>query len=85
MKTLDQAWQDLCEKDDRTSPEEYPEMCLITREELAGYVTAERDRIAEALDYEASVTPCAEDAVVVRDCARLVRADFSYEEAEKLL
>lgn len=29
------AWQDLLDKDDRTSPAEYPEMALITREELA--------------------------------------------------
>lgn len=38
--TPDQAWQDLLDKDDRTSPEEYPEMCLITREELAAYMLA---------------------------------------------
>ncbi|BCH33199.1 hypothetical protein MesoLjLc_51290 [Mesorhizobium sp. L-8-10] len=45
---------------------------------------AERERIAQALDDEADTTPCMEDAKVVRDCARLVRADFSYEEAERL-
>lgn len=28
-----EAWQNLLEKDDRTSPVEYPEMCLITFEE----------------------------------------------------
>ena len=44
----------------------------------------EKDRIASAIDYEASVTPCHEDAVVVRDTAMLVRADFSYDEAERL-
>lgn len=36
-------WLDLQEKNDRTSPEEYPDMCLITRDELAAfarYVTA---------------------------------------------
>jgi len=38
--TDDEAWQDLVEKDDRTSPEEYPEMALITREELADYMRA---------------------------------------------
>lgn len=31
---LDQSWQELCDKDDRTSPAEYPDMCLIKREEL---------------------------------------------------
>ncbi|MCL8382120.1 hypothetical protein [Xanthobacter aminoxidans] len=36
--TADEAWQDLCEKDDRTSPAEYPDYSLITREELAGYM-----------------------------------------------
>lgn len=33
-------WQDLMEKDDRNSPAEYPEMCLITFEEFAGYIEA---------------------------------------------
>lgn len=36
--TPEEAWQDLVEKDDRTSPEEYPEMCLITRAELTDYM-----------------------------------------------
>ncbi|TPW26839.1 hypothetical protein [Pararhizobium mangrovi] len=40
------------------------------------------EEVANSLDHEADVTPCAEDAVVVRDCARLVRAGFSYDEAE---
>lgn len=33
-------WQNLMEKDDRNSPAEYPEMCLITFEEFAGYIEA---------------------------------------------
>lgn len=33
-------WQDLMEKDDRNSPAEYPEMCLVTFEEFAGYLEA---------------------------------------------
>jgi hypothetical protein len=43
------AWQDLLDKDDRTSPEEYPEMALITFEELLAIVreTVER-RMEEA-------------------------------------
>lgn len=45
-------------------------------------VTEERNRIADALDFEASVCPCEEDAAVIRSCANLVRADFSYEQAE---
>ena len=33
-----EAWQELCERDDRTSPEEYPGMCLITQPELAEFM-----------------------------------------------
>ena len=47
-------------------------------------ILAERERIAVAIDDEADLCPCAEDAVVLRDTARLVRADFSCEEAERL-
>lgn len=32
------AWQELIERDDRTSPAEYPEMALITRDELAEFM-----------------------------------------------
>ena len=42
--TLDEAWQDLVDKDDRTSPEEYPDMALITREELADYMQSPQSR-----------------------------------------
>lgn len=35
---VDAAWLELGERDDRTSPEEYPEMCLITRDELAEFM-----------------------------------------------
>lgn len=31
-------WQELLDRDDRTSPEDYPEMALITREELADFI-----------------------------------------------
>lgn len=43
-----------------------------------------RERIAAALDEEADLIPCAEDAMVTRSNARLVRANFSYEDAERL-
>lgn len=36
--TTGEAWEELCSADDRTSPEEYPDMCLITREELAEFM-----------------------------------------------
>lgn len=51
---------------------------------LTEAVAVERERIAVALDSEGDVCPCAEDAIVIRDCARLVRADFSYEDADTL-
>jgi len=35
---LEQSWQALLDKDDRTSPAEYPDMCLITREELSRFL-----------------------------------------------
>ena len=47
-------------------------------------ILEERERIASALDYEASTIPCTEDAMVTRSNARLIRANFSYEDAEKL-
>lgn len=50
-----ELWQALLDKDDRTSPEEYPDMVLITQSEFfaalalyaAARVEAERERIAE--------------------------------------
>lgn len=44
----------------------------------------ERERIAKGLETEADNSPCAEDASVHRGAAWLVRADFSYEEADRL-
>ena len=44
LMALDEEWSRLVEKDDRTSPEEYPEMCLITREEVGEII--ERARLA---------------------------------------
>ncbi|MCM2294782.1 hypothetical protein NAC44_20865 [Allorhizobium sp. BGMRC 0089] len=35
---LEQSWQSLLDKDDRTSPPEYPDMCLITRGELEAFL-----------------------------------------------
>lgn len=47
---VDFVWQGLLDKDDRTSPEEYPEMCLIEREELSSIIA---EVMAEAA-YQAS-------------------------------
>ena len=44
-------WRDLCEKDDRTSPEEYPDMALLTFEEFCSLLDAARRKgIEEAAD-----------------------------------
>lgn len=40
--SAEQAWQELLEKDDRTSPEQYPEMCLITVDELRDFMRRAR-------------------------------------------
>lgn len=38
--TPEEAWLDLCEVTDRTSPADCPDMCLITFEELRDYMLA---------------------------------------------
>ena len=55
-----------------------------TEQCMARAILAERERIASELDHEASVTPCEEDKMVTLSNAALVRANFSYEDAEKL-
>lgn len=44
-KTIDALWQDILDKDDRNSPEEYPDMALITADEF-------RDAIEQATSLE---------------------------------
>lgn len=39
LLTPDKAWNDLCEKGDCTSPEDYPDHCLITKDELEDYMS----------------------------------------------
>lgn len=51
---------------------------------VAPEILAERERIAAGLEYEADMSPCSEDASVLRGAAWLVRADFSYDDAERL-
>lgn len=51
MSKIEEWWRDLCEKDDRTSPAEYPYMALITRAELADFaslIAAEMAGVARA-------------------------------------
>ena len=60
---VDRSWEALLNVDDRTLPEEYPDMALITFDELEGFILAalrERDAQHEARvgelerDYEAA-------------------------------
>jgi hypothetical protein len=37
-KAIDDCWRELSEMDDRTSPADHPEMCLITLHELAAFM-----------------------------------------------
>lgn len=39
VSSASQAWQELLDKDDRNSPEDYPEMCLITFGELREFMS----------------------------------------------
>ena len=41
---IEDLWHDLVEKDDRTSPEEYPDMALITYEEFRFYLREYHER-----------------------------------------
>lgn len=43
MPMIETLWQDLLDKDDRTSPAEYPDMALITKEEFAEALRNARD------------------------------------------
>jgi hypothetical protein len=60
---LARCWSVLVEKDDRTSPEEYPEMCLITREELGDFLRkaapAEQERLPTHGDLLAEINKAA--------------------------
>ena len=56
-----------------------PQLDLV----IKSTVLAERERIAAAIESEADLCPCDEDAKVLRETAALVRANFSYEEMER--
>lgn len=45
--TPDEAWSDLLEKDDRTSPEDQPDMLLIAWDELADYMVRAQPQARE--------------------------------------
>lgn len=66
----DQEWQILCEKDDRTSPAEHPEMLLITRNEL-GAAMCEAYILAK--DQDRASIEAAESALAVAHAAGTFR------------
>lgn len=68
-----ELWQDLLEKDDRTSPEEYPDMALITQDEF--FAALDRFRAAEV---EAERMRCA--AIVA---AESFRDDEAWDRVER--
>jgi hypothetical protein len=58
----DVCWLELSERDDRTSPEEYPDMCLITRDELSDFISRARsasvtDEADNQLTFQNRVKP----------------------------
>ncbi|WP_267395529.1 MULTISPECIES: hypothetical protein [unclassified Sphingomonas] len=48
------AWDELVNVDDRTSPEEYPDMCLITRDELFDFMRRATPPASEATPAKAA-------------------------------
>ncbi|HCQ53588.1 hypothetical protein [Brevundimonas diminuta] len=81
--TADEAWSDLLDKDDRTSPEDQPEMCLITAGELADYMARAQPQAREDAQPVGWLRAVDEEMV----CAHLGIADAgdSYETAKKKL
>lgn len=61
-----QLWQELLEKDDRTSPAEYPDMALITFDEFAAALRRNAEPPVEA--------PAPSEEPVASETDRLVRA-----------
>lgn len=39
---IEAVWQELCDMDDRTSPPDYPDHCLITKAELESFMRGAR-------------------------------------------
>ena len=65
-------------------PEERNDVTDLLVSSFQAAINDERDRIVGGLFDEAANSPCREDASVLRSAAFLVRADFSYDEAERL-
>lgn len=79
MSTVEELWRNLLEKDDRTSPEDYPDMALIKFEEFAGYIglaTASPQsgpsRRLDEPNTELGATRGEDDAVLVERVSRAI-------------
>jgi hypothetical protein len=48
-EAVERLWLDLLEKDDRTSPPEYPDMALITKDELGAALRVALEAAAKAV------------------------------------
>ncbi len=70
-------WQTLLDKDDRTSPAEYPEMALITFEEFCDAFDVGAD--AERKRAEAAEARCAGLETALRATIGLIRAAHEYD------
>lgn len=70
-------WRDLCEKDDRTSPEEYPDMALVSEDELYALF----DQFLAAL---APSAPQAREAVI-EECAQIIEALIAAQKTDMTL
>lgn len=70
---VEAAWRDLVEKTDRTSPEDYPDMALITKDELADYMAALASPTVERA-WDIVAEPLADLADVERRIMEAARA-----------
>jgi hypothetical protein len=59
QKLLEDAWIELVEKTDRTSPPEYPDMALITKDELGAALRVALEAAAKV--GVAAINSCRED------------------------
>jgi chromosome segregation ATPase len=72
------AWLDLVEKPDRTSPADYPNMALITEEELGGYI---RDALAslrrQLAEKETILRECVEDRDAIAEHRNVLHGELA--------
>lgn len=78
--TAEALWQEMVEWDDRTSPEEYPEMAMLTFEEFADFLNRHRQATLEeaakvALFDRSELEPFVSAAAVIW-CGKKERETF---------